>query len=145
MLIIVACGDSYINKTFDHVENIVARQPDNALILLDSIKNPLKSMAQQAQYAILTTYAKDLTEDDISKDNAIIYVIDYLETTNNPKYLAFAKYYLGRIYQAHGNNEKTLELYLNAKGIAENSKYDNLNELIASYIGQQYYYQGKIF
>jgi tetratricopeptide (TPR) repeat protein len=140
---LVACGENSINKTLDCVENIVVQQPDSALILLDSIKHPIKAEEQQARYILLTLYAKDLSGKDISNDSTIIYVRNYLKTTTNPKYLALSEYYLGRIYQAQGKNEQALQFYLEAKANAENTNDYDIKGLISSYIGQQYYSQRK--
>jgi tetratricopeptide (TPR) repeat protein len=73
----------------------------------------------------------------------IILTRDYLKKTGNPKYLAFAEYCLGRIYQAQGMNDQALPLYLNAKTIAEDSDDNDIKGLIHSYIGQLYYNQRK--
>jgi hypothetical protein len=123
----VSCGDDNIDTTLDRVESIVVRQPDSALILLDSIKNPYNlTNFQRARHTILTLYAKDLSFKDIALDTMIFQTIDYLKTANNPKYLAFAEYYLGRIYQSRGKNEQAMQLYMSAKTIAENSGDDNI-------------------
>lgn len=134
-----SCSDGNVDKILDSVENIIDSQPDSALILLNSIKYLYKPEIQQARHAIFTTYAKDLSGIDISKDTTIVHAINYLKTVNEPAYLAFAKYCMGRIYQEQGKNEKALELYLNAGNIAENSNGDNIKGLIASQTGQLYY------
>jgi tetratricopeptide (TPR) repeat protein/DNA-binding CsgD family transcriptional regulator len=140
----VSCGENRIDKTLDYVENIVVSYPDSALMLLDSIKNPYKlTNLQRVRHTILTLYAKDLTEADISKDTMIVYTRNFLKTTDNPMYLAFAEYYLGRMYQVQGRSEQALKLYLDAKANTEHSDDDNIKGLIYSCIGQQYYVQRK--
>jgi tetratricopeptide (TPR) repeat protein len=140
---LVACGENSITKTLDHVENIVVQQPDSALILLDSIRYPIKSKEQLARHILFTLYAKDLSGEDISNDSTNIYVRDYLKTTKNLKYLALSEYYMGRIYQAQGKNEQAMQFYLEAKVNAENTDIIGLKGLINSYIGKLYYYQRK--
>jgi tetratricopeptide (TPR) repeat protein len=112
-------------------------------MLLYSLKNPYRlTNEQQVRHLLLTSYAKDLSGKDIPVDTMIFFAKDYLETANNPKYLALAEYYLGRIYQANGENEQALQLYLNAKATAESSDDDDIKGLTRTYIGQQYYIQG---
>jgi tetratricopeptide (TPR) repeat protein len=111
-------------------------------MLLDSIKKPYSlTHEQEARHTILRLYAKDLTGRDISRDTMIILTRDYLKKTGNPKYLAFAEYYLGRIYQAQGRNEQALQFYLNAETNAEKTDNDDIKGLIHSGIGQFYYGQ----
>jgi tetratricopeptide (TPR) repeat protein len=137
---ITSCSNDNIDKTFDRVEKIVVRNPDSALILLNSIGvHPLKMTHERyAKYIVLSMYASDLTDMDILSDTSIVYARDYLKTINNPKYLAYAEYYLGRIYQAHGDGEQAMKSYLDAKKIAENVDDDNIKGLIMSRIGQLY-------
>jgi tetratricopeptide (TPR) repeat protein len=142
-ILTVSCGEDNINKILDYAENIVVSRPDSALILLDSIKNPIKVPEQQVRHILLTSYAKDLSGKDISADIMIFHAKDYLETINNPKYLALAEYYMGRIYQAQGKNDMALQLYLKAQTTAESSNDNDIKGLIRSYIGQQYYIQRK--
>jgi tetratricopeptide (TPR) repeat protein len=111
-------------------------------MLLYSLKNPYRlTNEQQVRHLLLTSYAKDLSGKDIPVDTMIFFAKDYLETANNPKYLALAEYYIGRIYQANGENEQALQLYLNAKATAESSKDDDVKGLTRSCLGQQYYIQ----
>jgi tetratricopeptide (TPR) repeat protein len=140
-ILTVSCGRNDIDKTLDYVEDIVISKPDSALMLLDSItRNPFKlTNFQRARCIILTLSAKDLTGADISSDTTIIYVIDYLKTAGNSRYLAFAEYYLGRMYQAHGRNEQAMQFYLDAKSNAENSNDNDIKGLIYFYIGQLHY------
>jgi tetratricopeptide (TPR) repeat protein len=144
-ILTVSCGRNDVDKTLDCVENIVISKPDSALMLLDSIKNPYKlTNLQRARCAILALYAKDLTGADISPDTTIIDARNYLTTVNNPKYLAFAEYYLGRIYQAHGRNDQALKFYLDAKTNAGRlDNHGDIKGLIWYYIGEQYYMQRK--
>jgi tetratricopeptide (TPR) repeat protein len=143
-ILMVSCGENSIDRTLDCVENIVVSYPDSALMLLDLIKNPFElNNEQRARHTILTLYAKDLTGEDISSDTIIIDTKDYLKTVDNPKYLAFAEYYLGRIYQAQGRNEQALKFYLDAKATAESSDDDDIKGLVRYYIGEQYYKQRK--
>jgi tetratricopeptide (TPR) repeat protein len=141
-----SCGRNNIDKTLDYVENIVTSQPDSALALLDSIKNPYSmTKYQYARHAVLSLYAKDLTDEDISNDTVIIYARDYLKTAGNSKYLAFAEYYLGRIYQANDRNEQALQYYLDAQTNAEHLDNDNdIKGLINFYIGQLHYNKSKL-
>jgi tetratricopeptide (TPR) repeat protein len=139
-----ACNIDNIDRILDTAENIVENQPDSALMRLGSIKPPtVKTPEQQVRHILLTLYAKDLSDEDISNDSTVIHVIDYLKREDNPKYLAFAEYYLGRIFQAQGRNEQALKLYLNAKTNADKTNEDNIKGLIQFYIGQQYYNQQK--
>jgi hypothetical protein len=139
-ILMVSCGENSTGKTLDHAENIVVSCPDSALMLLDSIKNPYSiSKYQQARHAVLSLYAKDLTGEDISKDTAVIYVIDYLKTAGNPKYLVLAEYCLGRIYHANGRNEQALRYYLDAQTNAGHPDNDDIKGLINFYIGQLHY------
>jgi tetratricopeptide (TPR) repeat protein len=136
----VSCSDDNIDTTLDRVESIVVRQPDSALILLNSLKNPYNlTNFQRARHTILTLYAKDLSFKDNSLDTMIFQTIDYLKTVNNPKYLALAEYYLGRMYQAQGQNDHALKLYLDAKSNAEKTENSDIKGLICYYIGEQYY------
>jgi tetratricopeptide (TPR) repeat protein len=71
----------------------------------------------------------------------IVYARDFLKTEDNPKYLAFAEYCLGRIYQVQGKNEQALNLYLDAKSNAESSDNDDIKCVIRCHIGYLYYMQ----
>jgi tetratricopeptide (TPR) repeat protein len=138
-ILMISCSENSIDKILDRAENIVVSYPDSALMLLDSIINPyLPTKEQQAQRTILTLYARDLMDKDISKDTMIIYARDYLEKANNPKYLALAEYYLGRICQAQGRNDQALQFYLNAETNAGKTDNSDIKSLIVSNIGQQY-------
>jgi tetratricopeptide (TPR) repeat protein len=139
-----ACNIDNIDRILDTAENIVDNKPDSALMRLGSIKpSTVKTPEQQVRHILLTLYAKDLSDEDISNDSTVIHVIDYLKKVDNLKYLAFAEYYLGRIYQAQGKDEQAMELYLIAKTKADKMNEENIKGLICSHIGQQYYNQRK--
>jgi tetratricopeptide (TPR) repeat protein/DNA-binding CsgD family transcriptional regulator len=142
-MLAVSCGEDNIDRLLEHVENIVVLQPDSALKLLDSIKNTIKSEEQQVRCNLLTLYAKDLNNEDISNDETIIHVIEHLDKTNSLKYRAFAEYYMGRIHQAQGNMEKALQFYLSAQKNTEKSNDNDIKGLICFSIGRLNYNQTK--
>jgi tetratricopeptide (TPR) repeat protein len=138
-ILTISCGRDIIDEILDRTENIVAGQPDSALILLDSVENMITTPKQQVRYNLLALYAKDLNDEDISTDRKIIYVTEHLKKVSNSKYMALAEYYMGRVYQAQGNLEQAMIFYLKARISAKKSDDDNINGLICSYIAQQHF------
>lgn len=123
-------------------QELIEKNPMEALALLDSIKNP-ETMDKDNYMQYIVTYvgARYEAKEDIKNDTLILVAQSYFNNTENHKISALANYYAAQLYEINGNFPKVLESYMYAVDEASKSN----NNLIAgrgfNNIGYIYYEQ----
>jgi hypothetical protein len=132
-----ACNNNNIDRILDTAENIADSRPDSALMLLNPIVDPLSlTKDQYARHAIISLYAKHLTNENMPADTSMIYTKKYLKR-NNFKCIVLRELYLGNVYLKQKEYDKALESYVTAEAAAIQLKDDDL-------IGRIHYHTGEI-
>lgn len=110
-------------------QNIMEREPQKALLLLDSIKEP-EEMDQESymDYIVACVQAKYKLYKDITNDTLILETQRYFNKKNNPNKAALANFYTGGMYQEKKIHDKALLCFLEAN---KNAKSANNNLFIA--------------
>ncbi len=125
-----------VDLLLQRVETIVEQYPDSALHILGYIRNPYElNEAQFAEYTLRLIQAKDRANENISSDTLIFRARDYYKRKNNPKALILSEFYCGRVMHAQGNNEKAMQLYMEARTAADAARDNYMSAMADFYIG----------
>lgn len=119
--------------------------PDSALIRIDSIFFPEKSLnrAEYMQYLVTKVQAKYKTYRDISADTLIFNARDYfLDHNKDPKKTALAFFYSGCVYREQEDYKQTMLHYKKAGSYAAKSEDIGLQGLIEYNTGDLFSIQG---
>lgn len=114
--------------------------PNQVLILLDSIQNP-ENMDKDSYMRYIVTYirARSETSKDIISDTLIFEAQKYFDEKGNLEESALADYYAGKVYYAKGLLPKALESYMHGAYDAQESGNDLLAMKSHNNIGNIYY------
>ena len=120
--------------------------PDSALILIDSIFYPEKSLSHKKYmgYLVEKVRAKYKTYQDISEDTLIFEARDYFKQRSEryPTQTILAYFYSGCVYRDQTNFEKAMYNYKEAERYAEKNADRFLQGLVYSNIGDLFSEQG---
>lgn len=137
--------DSASVNLLRQAQDIAESNPNDALILLDSIHNP-ENMGKNnyMQYIVASVQAKQRAKQDITKDTLIFEAKRYFENKNNSEQSALAHYYAGRVYRAKNIPDKALKCFLQATTYADQSGNNALVGKSLQIMGNLYLEQGII-
>ena len=120
-------------------ENIMYENPDSALQILQGMVIPMKEEAH-ATWALLLTQAK--YKCNVKQSDSLVNIAyNYFKINGSAKRKVLALYIKGGIENDNNQNEKALELFLNAEKELDYINEDTLGFLITSHIGLIYAYQ----
>lgn len=126
---------SEVSPLLQEAESIIHDKPDSALTLLEEISNPYELNAeQQAIYILLKVQAKDKCEKNLSSDTQIWQAREYFEKHKDPKRLAWAGFYSGKVFHAQGKLQEAMKAYLEVLERAKKQNDHYLMGLAESYI-----------
>lgn len=135
--------DSASVNLLRQAQGIAESNPNDALILLDSIHNPENmSKDNYMQYIVASVQAKQRAQQNITKDTLIFEAKRYFEKKNNSEQSALAHYYAGRVYRAKNIPDKALKCFLQATTYADQSGNNALAGKSLQIMGNLYFEQG---
>ncbi len=107
-------------------QSIVENNPQEALLLLDSIPHPQEmDKNHYMQYIVARVQARYKTYQDIKNDTLIVEAYKYFDDKNDPEKSALAHYYTSCVYNQKGELYKDLEHSRQTLNYAKKAK-DNL-------------------
>ena len=138
-LSLVACNPHReASDLLQQAQNLVDTQPDKALLLIDSIFYPERSLSKREYMSYLVTrvQARRWNSLPIDTDTFIFAARDYFTRHNHdPRQTALAFFYSGRVYLAQGNSENAMKHYEQAAQYAAQTNDANLQGLIQFNMG----------
>lgn len=139
--IVVSCNrDSAVENNFHEAESVMNEFPDSALSILRGIdKSCLKSKADLARYALLTTGTRLSLGEDLTGDTLIDIATDYYHTSGDMHRNALADYYKGYILYKSGNYAEALPTLLESYETAGECHDTFRQAKAASLLGNLYY------
>ncbi|MDR0961763.1 MAG: amino acid ABC transporter permease [Mediterranea sp.] len=116
--------------------------PDSAVALLQQLKPQTSHYNKNTQmyYRLLCIKANDKAYITHTSDSLILPLLHYYKTLNEPKRLAEAYYYAGRVYSDLGDSPRAINYFYKAEEEAQQS-YNELLSHIYSQLGTQFFYQ----
>lgn len=150
LALLFSCSRPHIQQLLFLVEKMIEEQPENALILLETVEDPAQLTPKEyAEYQLTYIKAKDKCYIDLASDTAIIKnVIDIYNRYSENMSTGWIYYYAGRVYQDANKDEAASRYYLEASDYAE--KYANYklgtmaNYYLAEYHANQLAYEKAI-
>ena len=130
-------------KLLEQAQTKIEDNPSEALLLLDSIRNP-SGMDQDSymRYVLLHVQAKSLMRKDIKSDTLVFDAQRYFDTKNDPYMSALAHYYSAGVYHANNTPDKELEHFMLAGHYARKAGNNLLMGKSRHSIGNLYYEKG---
>lgn len=140
-IVVVSCiRDSAVENDFDKAESMINELPDSALSILRGIdKSCIKSKAEQARYALLTTGTRLSLGEDLTGDTMMDIVLTYYQTAGNIRHKALACYYKGYILYRSGNYAEALPTLLESFEAAGECNDTFRQAKAASLLGSLYF------
>ena len=126
-------------------ERLVESNPDSAMLFIDSISYPDKSLgrAQYMQYLVTRVQVYYKNYRDISGDTLVFDAARYYAKHNkNPEKTALSQFYSGCVLREQKRYEPAMKYYKDAEMYAAKSKDNNLRGLIQYNIGDLFAAQG---
>jgi tetratricopeptide (TPR) repeat protein len=120
-------GSKENNRLIRQAELLAELNPNNALLLLDSMNTALFSNAEKAAYTILRIQAKDNAGLDLSTDIEIFQARDYfIRNGKNPEQVALACLFAGKVVDAKDNIAVKINYYREALDFAKKTNNEML-------------------
>lgn len=137
LLIIYSCGSNPYPQTMQIADSLANTNPDSALILLNKIKNSIRTEPEAIQiyFHLLTIKAKDKAYIVHTSDSLIKQVVEYYEKKKDKRHLPEAYYYAGRIYRDKGDAPLALDYFQKAIEVSEETTDQRLISRIYSQTG----------
>lgn len=126
-------------------QSLVESNPDSAMILIDSLFYPEKSLSKDhyMRYLVTRTQAKYKTYRPIVEDTLIFQARDYFSKRNKePRMAALAWFYSGCLYRERNDIEDAIQHYTEAKTYAAKTTDSALQGLIQYNIGDLFVQSG---
>lgn len=141
VLFISSCHSSqHKKKLLSKAQDIVEENPQKALMMLDSIKEPQRMDEDSyMQYIVAMVQAKYKCYKDISKDSLILGTGNYFEKNQNYRQAALAYFYSGGYYKENKQEDNALSVYFIANINAQKTDDNRLKGMIAYNTGSLYY------
>lgn len=132
-----SCNSAHLKDVLIKAERAMSNNPDSALALLQSVRNPDKlSMADFAAYQLAYTKAKDKCYMDLAADTAnILKSLTYYSRCGDDKEKGWANYYAGRVYQDAGKGVEAGLYLLKAANLASQISDPLLGSMANYYLG----------
>lgn len=122
--------DRPAETAMNYAEDIMWREPDIALKVLQSVHSMPNNPKQKARYALLLTQAQSRTDQAITNDSLIRIAISYYDSSSDLLYKAWSHYYWANFYFYSGEEDKALKQFQ----VAENAALPTRNARLLSYI-----------
>ena len=101
----------------EEAEHLVEKHPDSAMLLIDSIFYPEKSLNHEyyMRFLVMQVQEKYKTYRPIHEDTLIFHARDYFSARNkDPRTTALAWFYSGCVYRERKEYEKAMQQYKEA-------------------------------
>lgn len=140
LCLLLACGgrDGQAAFLLDGAERLMEEAPDSALRLLCQIRHPEHlSGRQQADYALLLTQARDKNYlDSLQSDSLIRLAVDYYRAGSDRAKRGSALYYYAKVLAMQGEEERAMQLYLEAQSALEGTREYKMQGFVQNAIGR---------
>lgn len=104
------------------IENIIQKEPNEALSRLDKIdKNSLSGAQEKGLYALLLSMALDKNYIDLQSDSIISPAVYYYSRRGDKRHRFLTYYYQGRVYENAKEYEKALKVFISAEALMDDS------------------------
>lgn len=141
LLSLVAChpDDPVATRRFEQAARLLPIEPEESLLLLDSIEYPENLNARQnARWCMLKGQVADTIHSPMPYSSQLERAVRYFKREGSPLEQARALFYLGRSYVEERNYVGAQDNYMQALSLAIGEKAWNLAGYICSYIGDVY-------
>lgn len=141
LLSLVAChpDDPVATRRFEQATRLLPVEPEESLLLLDSIEYPENLNARQnARWCMLKGQVADTIHSPMPYSSQLERAVRYFKREGSAMEQAQALFYLGRAYADEKIYNGAQEMYQEALALALNEKNWNLAGYIVSYMGDVY-------
>ena len=141
LLSLVAChpDDPVATRRFEQATRLLPVEPEESLLLLDSIEYPENLNARQnARWCMLKGQVADTIHSPMPYSSQLERAVRYFKREGSPLEQAQALFYLGRAYADEKIYNGAQEMYQEALALALSEKNWNLAGYIVSYMGDVY-------
>lgn len=140
LLFLVSCGDrKHDINLLKQAETLLKSSPDSALLLLDSIQEPLDlSTKNLARWSMLVSEVRDKKEEKMLSDTILAEAFSYWKRHGTRLEKSRMALFLGRSYFEAKEYEKALEQYTYALEEADEAKEYNQAGYICTYMADVY-------
>lgn len=141
LLSLVAChpDDPVATRRFEQATRLLPIEPEESLLLLDSIEYPENLNARQnARWCMLKGQVADTIHSPMPYSSQLERAVRYFKREGNAMEQAQALFYLGRAYADEKIYNGAQEMYQEALSLAVKEKDWNLAGYIVSYMGDVY-------
>lgn len=141
LLSLVAChpDDLVATRRFEQATRLLPIEPEESLLLLDSIEYPENLNARQnARWCMLKGQVADTIHSPMPYSSQLERAVRYFKREGSPLEQAQALFYLGRAYADEKIYNGAQEMYQEALSLAVKEKDWNLAGYIVSYMGDVY-------
>ena len=141
LLSLVAChpDDPVATRRFEQATRLLPIEPEESLLLLDSIEYPENLNARQnARWCMLKGQVADTIHSPMPYSSQLERAVRYFKRKGNAMEQAQALFYLGRAYADEKIYNGAQEMYQEALALALSEKNWNLAGYIVSYMGDVY-------
>ena len=141
LLSLVAChpDDPVATRRFEQATRLLPVEPEESLLLLDSIEYPENLNARQnARWCMLKGQVADTIHSPMPYSSQLERAVRYFKREGNAMEQAQALFYLGRAYADEKIYNGAQEMYQEALALALSEKNWNLAGYIVSYMGDVY-------
>ena len=141
LLSLVAChpDDPVATRRFEQATRLLPIEPEESLLLLDSIEYPENLNARQnARWCMLKGQVADTIHSPMPYSSQLERAVRYFKREGGAMEQARALFYLGRSYVEERNYVGAQDNYMQALSLAIGEKAWNLAGYICSYIGDVY-------
>lgn len=111
-ILLISCSKYSSKDILNHAEELIEKEPDSSLILLESIEKPEKlDRKNYARYGMLLIKAHKANKISIKSDEFITYIVKYYEEYPS-KELMRAYFYAGQVAEEHQKYKEAEDYYL---------------------------------
>lgn len=120
----VSCGDSDALKTIERIKGIGDNDPEQAMLMLDSIRGNMKHESEyvQMRFALLDIRLKDKADIVATSDSVAKVLTRYFDKHGKGNDMQEAHFYAGSVYRDLQDTPSSLSHFLKAEEIATNSR-----------------------
>lgn len=135
-----SCGDrKHDIYLLTQAETLLKSNPDSALLLLDSIQEPLDLTTKNlARWSMLVSEIRDKQDEKMLSDTILSEAFSYWKRQGSPLEKSRMALFLGRSYFEADQYEKALEQYAYALEVADEAKEYNQAGYICTYMADVY-------
>lgn len=140
IVFLISCGDRKQDiHLLKQAETLLKSDPDSALLLLDSIQEPLDLTTKNlARWSMLVSEIRDKQNEPMLSDTILSEAFPYWKRHGSPLQKSRMALFLGRSYFEADEYEKALEQYTYALEVADEAKEYNQAGYICTYMADVY-------